>query len=251
MPSFVVVEKTGSLKSQKVGGVSDLYKKCGFKNSEGFSCVHTWTIDFNDIEYKLSIFGKTDGKANTENKFEFPPPIDNVLFFGSCAAVLSTENGNIGDMTPDEFTDIIDNLYGGYSDIGSEDSEEEEEDDDDATCMLPKTKHGYVKDDFVVSSDAEDDDDDDFIDEEEEEEEDEEEDESKIKSKIKEKEKVKEKATEKATEKVKEKEKVIEKEKVKENGKNKVVAKPKKPKLREEPEITVYLEELIEDPYIE
>ena len=83
MPSFVVVEKTGSLKSQKVGGVSDLYKKCGFKNSEGFSCVHTWTIDFNDIEYKLSIFGKTDGKANTENKFEFPPPIDNVLFWAT------------------------------------------------------------------------------------------------------------------------------------------------------------------------
>ena len=244
MPSFVVVEKTGSLKSQKVGGVSDLYKKCGFKNAEGFSCVHTWTIDFNDIEYKLSIFGKRDGKANTENKFEFPPPIDNVLFFGSCAAVLSTENGNIGDMTPEEFTDIIDNLYGGYSDIGSEDSEEE--DDDDATCMLPKTKHGYVKDDFVVSSDAEDDDDDDFIDEEEEEEEDEE---SKIKSKIKEKEKVKEKATEKVKEKATEK--VTEKEKVKENGKNKVVAKPKKPKLREEPEVTVYLEELIEEPYIE
>ena len=248
MPSFVVVEKTGSLKSQKVGGVSDLYKKCGFKNAEGFSCVHTWTIDFNDIEYKLSIFGKRDGKANTENKFEFPPPIDNVLFFGSCAAVLSTENGNIGDMTPEEFTDIIDNLYGGYSDIGSEDSEEED-DDDDATCMLPKTKHGYVKDDFVVSSDAEDDDDDDFIDEEEEEEEDEEEDESKIKSKIKEKEKVKEKATEKVKEKATEK--VTEKEKVKENGKNKVVAKPKKPKLREEPEVTVYLEELIEEPYIE
>ena len=241
MPSFVIVEKTGSLKSQKAVAVSDLYKKCGFKNAEGFSCVHTWTIDFNDIEYKLSIFGKIDGKANTENKFEFPPPIDNVLFFGSCAAVLSTENGSIGDMTPEEFTDIIDNLYGGYSDIGSEDSEEEE--DDDETCMLPKTKHGYVKDDFVVSSDAEDDDDDDFIDEDEEEEEEEEDEESKIKSKSKEK--VTEKVKEKATEKVKEK------EKVKDNGKNKVVAKPKKPKLREEPEIIVYLEELIEDPYFE
>ena len=251
MPSFVVVEKTGSLKSQKVGGVSDLYKKCGFKNAEGFSCVHTWTIDFNDIEYKLSIFGKRDGKANTENKFEFPPPIDNVLFFGSCAAVLSTENGSIGDMTPEEFTDIIDNLYGGYSDIGSEDSEEEEEEE---TRLLPKTKHGYVKDDFVVSSDAEDDDDG-FIDDDEEEEveEDEEESKSKSKSKIKSKCKDTDVDTDADTDKVKDKVKVKDKDKDKDKdkGKNKVVAKPKKPKLREEPEITVFLEELTEDPYLE
>jgi hypothetical protein len=30
-----------------------------------------------------------------------------------------------------------------------------------------------------------------------------------------------------------------------------VVSKPKKPKLREEPEVTVYLEELTEDLYVE
>jgi hypothetical protein len=244
MPSFVVVEKTGSLKSQKAGAVSDLYKKCGFKNAEGFSCVHTWTIDFNDIEYKLSIFGKTDGKANTENKFEFPPPIDNVLFFGSCAAVLSTENGSIGDMTPDEFTDIIDNLYGGYSDIGSDDSDEDE-DEDEETRLLPKTKHGYVKDDFVVSSDAEDDDDGFIDDDEEEEVEEDEEETEKSKSKSKIKSKCKDTDADVDTDKVKVK------AKDKDKGKNKVVAKPKKPKLREEPEITVYLEELTEDPYLE
>jgi hypothetical protein len=227
MPSFVIVEKNGSLKVQKASAVTDLYKKCGFKNSIGFSCVHTWTIDFNDIDYKLAIFGKTEGKANTENKFEFPPPIDNVLFFGSCAAVLSTGNGTMSDMTTEEFTDIIDNLYGGYSDIGSEDSEEEDDNEDN---LLPKTKHGYVKDDFVVSSDAEDDDDfdDDDDDEEEEEEEDVVDDDD---VKVKPKEVVA----------------VIEREK----SKKKVVSKPKKPKLREEPEVTVYLEELTEDPYVE
>jgi hypothetical protein len=239
MPSFVVVEKTGSLKVQKASAVSDLYKKCGFKSADGFSCVHTWTIDFNDIEYKLSIFGKTEGKANTENKFEFPPPIDNVLFFGSCAAVLSTENGNIGDMTPEEFTDIIDNLYGGYSDIGSEDSEEE---DDDEDVGLPKTKHGYVKDDFVVSSDAEDDDDfEDFDEEEEEEEEpDDDDDLGKTKNKANKKAKVASKPA------VKE---IVVKET--EKTKKKTVSKPKKPKLREDPEITVYSEELTEDPYFD
>jgi len=232
MPSFVVVEKNGTLKSQKVSALADLYKKCGFKTAEGFSCVHAWTIDFNDVEYKLSIFGKTDGRANSENKFEFPPPIDNVLFFGSCAAVLSTETGNIGDMSPDEFTDIIDNLNGGYSDIGSEDSEDEDDEDDTG---LPKTKHGYVKDDFVISSDAEDEDS--FEDFDEEEEEDEEADEDDAKSKHK------KKAAAKPSEPVV----VVAPTK---DPKKKTVAKPKKPKLREEPELTVYCEELTEDAYL-
>jgi hypothetical protein len=221
MPSIVIVEKSGSLKSVNAKNLSlpDLYKKCGFKTNEGFSKSHTWSIEVNDIEYKLSVYGKTTGKANTENKFEFPPPIDSILFFGSCAAVLTVENA-ISDMTPEEFTDIIDNLQGGYSDIGSEDSEDEEEDDDDE--LLPKTKHGYVKDDFVVSSDAEDDDDDDDDDDDEDEDDD-----------IAEQEDIEEVVV-----------------KPKEKGK-KVVAKPKKPKLREEPEPTVYCEELVEDPYIE
>lgn len=219
MPSIVIVEKSGSLKSLNTKNLSlpDLYKKCGFKTNEGFSKSHTWTIEVNDTEYKLSVYGKITGKANTENKFEFPPPIDSILFFGSCAAVLTVENV-ISDMTPEEFTDIIDNLQGGYSDIGSEDSEDEEEEDEDE-LNLPKTKHGYVKDDFVVSSDAEDDDEDD--DEDDEEEEDEQDD----------------------------VEEVVEKPKQKEK---KVVAKPKKPKLREEPEApTVYCEELVEDPYFD
>lgn len=45
-------------------------------------------------------------------------------------------------------------MYGGYSDIGDSDEHEDED-----ILGLPKTKDGYVKDDFVVSSDAEDEDD--------------------------------------------------------------------------------------------
>jgi|Laugrespbdmm15sd_2_1035082.scaffolds.fasta_scaffold01516_7 hypothetical protein len=154
MPSFIIVEKTGSLKNAKTADLVDLYKKCGFKGNEGFSLAHAWSVDFNDTEYKLEIYGKITGRANTENKYEFPPPIDNVLFFGSCAAILYV-NEKMTDMGTQEFKDIMDHLYGGYSDIGDSDEEEEEEEDDTG---LPKTKQGYVKDDFVVSSDPEDDD---------------------------------------------------------------------------------------------
>ena len=221
MPSFIIVEKTGSLKNAKTtDDTNELYKKCGFKTAEGFSIAHTWSVEFNDTEYKLEIYGKVSGRANTENKYEFPPPIDNVLFFGSCAAILYV-NEKMTDMGTQEFKDIMDHLYGGYSDIG--DSEDEDEDEEDDTG-LPKTKHGYVKDDFVVSSDAEDEDD--FSEEEEEEEEIIESDEE---IKLKKKKPVAKKVE-------------IEK-------------KPKKPKLKKkEPEEPLYIElteELTEDAYLE
>ena len=218
MPSFIIVEKTGSLKNAKTtDDTNELYKKCGFKTADGFSIAHTWSVEFNDTEYKLEIYGKVTGRANTENKYEFPPPIDNILFFGSCAAILYV-NEKMTDMGTQEFKDIMDHLYGGYSDIG--DSEDEDEEDDTG---LPKTKHGYVKDDFVVSSDAEDEDD--FSEEEEEEEIVESDEEIKLKKK---------KPVAKKVE--------IEK-------------KPKKPKLKKkEPEEPLYIElteELTEDAYLE
>lgn len=156
MPSFIIVEKNGSVKctTSKTLNVSDLYKKCGFKTNDGFNCAHTWTIEFNEVEYKIQIYGKTNGRAGSENKYEFPPPIDSTLFFGSCA-VINMEDDKIVDMNASEFKDIMDHLQGGYSDLDSEETEES----DDSDPAVPKTKQGYVKDDFVVDdNDCEDDD---------------------------------------------------------------------------------------------
>ena len=214
MPSFIIVEKTGSLKNAKTTDLVDLYKKCGFKTNEGFSLAHSWSVDFNDTEYKMEVYGKITGRANTENKYEFPPPIDNVLFFGNCAAVLYV-NDKMTDMGTQEFKDIMDHLYGGYSDIGDSDEDEDEEEED--ILGLPKTKDGYVKDDFVVSSDAEDDDNNSSEEEEEIIESDEE-----IKSK---------------------KKKPVAKKVV-------VEKKPKKPKLKE-PVYVEMTDELTEDAYLE
>lgn len=157
MPSFAIVEKNGNVKctTSKTLNVSELYKKCGFKSNEGFNCAHTWSITFNDVEYKLQVYGKITGRAGSENKYEFPPPIDNILFFGSCA-VINTQNDSIIDMNATEFKDIMDFLQGGYSDLGEEDSEDEE--DDDIDPLIEKTKEGYVKDDFVVDDDEDEDD---------------------------------------------------------------------------------------------
>jgi hypothetical protein len=159
MPSFIIVEKNGSVKctTSKTLNVSDLYKKCGFKSNDGFNCAHTWTIEFNEVEYKIQIYGKTNGRAGSENKYEFPPPIDNTLFFGSCA-VINMEDDKIVDMNASEFKDIMDHLQGGYSDLDSEETEES----DNSDPAVTKTKQGYMKDDFVVDDDDCDNDDSDY-----------------------------------------------------------------------------------------
>jgi len=153
--SAIIVEKNGTVRhislSSNVLNVSELCKKSGFKSTDGFNCAHTWTIEFNSIEYKIQVFGKTKGKAGSENKYEFPPPIDNVLFFGSCA-IVNMSYDKIAEMTANDFNDIMDYLQGGYSDIDNSDEDEDDEFVDDAD--LPKTKEGYVKDDFIVDDDA-------------------------------------------------------------------------------------------------
>lgn len=156
MPSLILIDKTGKLKSIKTDGLDldALCKKCGFKSIDGFALAHTWSVSFNSIEYKLCLYGKTSGRANTENKYEFPPPMDNTLFFGSCV-VLNMENGVVADMSVKDFEDIMEHLYGGFEDIGSEEDDEDDDDDDTDSVDLPKTKEGYVKDDFIVDSDEE------------------------------------------------------------------------------------------------
>jgi hypothetical protein len=141
MPSIVIIERSGSLKSHAAADINDLYATYG---SDEIVCAHSWSIK----EKTLSIYGSTNGRANTENKYEFPPPIDNLLFFGKCFAVLYDETNKVIDLGKKEFATIMENLYGGFHDLSSEDEDEDEEEND-----LPKNKYGYVEDGFVVNSD--------------------------------------------------------------------------------------------------
>jgi len=175
--TILVVDKSGEIKevSLKSYDESELYKKAGLKSAEGFKCYAEWNIDdMNDKSYSVSVFGKTTGKANQENKYEFPPPIDSTLFFGSCVIVNKVDDVATS-ITEDEWESIYDYLFGGFEDIEDEDSEEDDDDDDDDG--LPRTKEGYVKDDFVVDDDEDDEEEDE---EEEEEDEDDEDDEEKV-----------------------------------------------------------------------
>jgi hypothetical protein len=152
MPTILIVEKLGNIKAQslKTYSESELYKKAGFKTNEGFQCHTTWGVDLGDRKYSISLYGKTIGRANQENKYEFPPPVDTVLFFGNCILVNKTDDGEIDDLSPQEWTVIYETLYGGFEDMDDDEEDDEDEDDDDNDPSMKRTKEGYVKDGFIV-----------------------------------------------------------------------------------------------------
>jgi len=149
--TILTIEKSGSIKEHALKNYdeSELYKKAGFKSKEGFQIQTTWNTECNGKQYSISVYGKTNGRAGQENKYEFPPPIDSVLFFGACVLV-NKINEEATSLSKEEWKKVYEHLYGGFEDLDDEDEEESEE---DIESDLPKTKQGYVKDGFIVDSD--------------------------------------------------------------------------------------------------
>ena len=85
--NIIIVERTGTLKSLAIKDfkLEELFKKCGFKKADDFIKQVEWNAKYDSKKYYIEVFAKTDGRPNSENKYDFPPPIDTKLFFGSCA----------------------------------------------------------------------------------------------------------------------------------------------------------------------
>jgi hypothetical protein len=157
--NIVIIESTGIKKSLAIKEfkVEDLYKKCGFKKPDDFKVQTEWNnIQVNDKIMSVKVFAKDKGRANNENKYDFPPPIDHKLFYGSCALVASVkdESGVFKhtNLTVSLWETIYEILFGGFEnlkDTEEEDEDEEEEEDEN----IVKTKTGYEKDGFVVDDD--------------------------------------------------------------------------------------------------
>jgi hypothetical protein len=143
----------------------ELYKKCGFKVATHFGKQHTWITKIEGKKYSVSVYGKTEGKANTENKYDFPPPIDNVLLFGTVVIVglpiveatiskgVSMDNQKDFVFTVELWNKIYEKLFGGFEDLNATAIEDEAEEDElELISADKKTKQGYLKDGFVVDS---------------------------------------------------------------------------------------------------
>tara|TARA_Y100001958_G_C21247139_1_gene578153 strand:- start:4432 stop:5037 length:606 start_codon:yes stop_codon:yes gene_type:complete len=154
MTKIILVDKTGTLNSVNVKSIDrdSLYKKCGFKKSEGFTRRTTWNVsikkDGESEKHQVELWAREHGNANTENKYDFPPPCDTALYFGTCC-LLKTNDDVIEDLDVDTWKKIYEKLFGGFEDLKSE-SESEDELDEVPDDM--KTKDGYLKDGFVVDS---------------------------------------------------------------------------------------------------
>lgn len=114
---------------------------------------HVW--EMNNTCYH--VYGFIKGKVGSENKYELPPPLDNELFYNDILVVktelsekeLNLKKVNItGLIKKEEWDAVYEGLFGGFHDIGSEDSEMSEEDSEINDYEL--TKEGYAKDGFVV-----------------------------------------------------------------------------------------------------
>ena len=164
--TIIIIDKGASLKTLTVKDykVEELYKKCGFKKSTDFNLQVEWPVKLDGQKYLIQMYGKLDGKANMENKYDFPPPVDKKLYFGSCVLVgmLRDDSNNRShiNISIDLWNKIYEKLFGGFESLTVTCIEDEEEEDElQNVPKNMKTKNGgYLKEGFVVdSSDAEED----------------------------------------------------------------------------------------------
>jgi hypothetical protein len=149
----ILVSKRGSLKDIHLTNVEHSQqhynKLCGTPPTYLKSFTHhaTWVVKKFDISIEL--WGRTNGRAGQENKYEFPPPVDNHLFFGDCLLV---------SMDAEPFTSAIwkkvhAHLFGGFKDLTNPTMEKYDNDEMDELETVPskkKTRDGYLKDGFIV-----------------------------------------------------------------------------------------------------
>ena len=165
MVKAVIVDKNCNKKESALNyDSSEFYKKCNYRNDNNFDVRHTWEFKEQGETYYISVFAKDKGRANSENKYDLPPPIDSKLYFGTILLVKTFTNqnfekDNLDNLTLEQWEKCYEKLFGGFESLGEDDSEEPDELDEISDSE--KTKEGYHKDGFVV--DDEDEEDEDYI----------------------------------------------------------------------------------------
>lgn len=154
MTCVLLVDKSGTIKPLKIKEFceEEFYKKCGYKSQTNFKKQHTWKTKIEGTTYYISLFAKTDSRtAMGENKYEFPPPVDNVLYFGTCLLAGYKNETQPINLTVEIWNSVYNKLYGGFENL--DDTLERDELETDELATIPqkkKTKEGYLMDGFVV-----------------------------------------------------------------------------------------------------
>jgi hypothetical protein len=154
MTAIVLVNKCGTLQTINVKNISKniLYKKCNYRKSDGFNCQTTWVVSLGNNKHYIELWAKDNGRAGHENKYDFPPPCDTALYFGTCCVIKVNDEDKdcIEDLDKELWLKIYEKLFGGFEDLNDNDSDSVDELEEVPADM--KTKDGYLKDGFVVDS---------------------------------------------------------------------------------------------------
>ena len=157
MVRIVVVNKGGECSESEFNSSDeiDLFKKCNFRKPDAFSSHNTWSIKIDGVVHNITLWARSSGKHNVINKFEFHPPMDTPLFYGSCALISHTNNKSQQDLTLEIWNKAYTKLFGGFENLADSTKEDENEEDElDNVPAKYKTKEGFLKDGFVVDNDS-------------------------------------------------------------------------------------------------
>tara|TARA_B100000424_G_C22870970_1_gene463813 strand:+ start:299 stop:811 length:513 start_codon:yes stop_codon:yes gene_type:complete len=152
MLTLIQVKTNGDIIEKNVKEIAPqtLYKHCQFKSSKDFEHIHTFQKCCEGESHGYMVYGKKSGRANTENKYDFPPPIDTLLLFGTICIVKQIDNEYVS-LTTQDWEKMYEELFGGFEDLDG--SEEERSMDSEIYSDDDYTKEGYLKDNFVVDDD--------------------------------------------------------------------------------------------------
>ena len=146
MVAIVIIQKNGDSVSQEVRDASseNLYKRVGLRSPGSFAKRVSWKVGCDGNSIYISLYAKDSGNAGQENKTELPPPIDKDLYFGKIAIVASKddEGEETVDLPLEIWKGVRDQLFGGFEDLGDDDSSESE--DDIAPEMLVMKRTGLL-----------------------------------------------------------------------------------------------------------
>ena len=141
---IITINKLGELGeyNTKIVNNSNLYKICNYRNDNNFELLCSW----ND-EYEL--YGKKVGRSGNENMYEFPPPIDKELYFGTLC-IVKKNDGKDGQpqFSIKEWKQFYNKQMGGFEDLESNDETSVDSEYSDEEY----TEEGYIKDGFVVDN---------------------------------------------------------------------------------------------------
>ena len=159
--SIIIVERNGDLQLSQIKEYSqlELCKKCKCRSPSEFEIRAEWAYSGPDKDkFIVELWAREDGNAGQENKYEFPPPVDTILFFGACALVAKDMTSCIIPLTLEKWDKMYNFLFGGFDTLANcEECDDFEEDELDSISAIKKTRDGYLKDGFVIDSNDDDD----------------------------------------------------------------------------------------------